>query len=68
MGRKKRKKGKSIHPKKLAFNRRNWIVLLIGIITIVLGFGLLSKGSMILAPILLVLGYCVVVPMAILMK
>lgn len=68
MTRKKRKKSKKAPPRKLAFTRRNWLMFGAGLITIILGFYALSKGSITLAPILLVLGYCVVVPLAILLK
>jgi hypothetical protein len=68
MAKKKRKKGKKIAPRRLAFTRRNWLIFCAGIITISVGFYVLSKGSTTLAPILLVFGYCVVVPLAILLK
>ena len=67
MAKKRRQKTKAA-AKKLAFGRRNWLVLLAGVLTIVLGFFALSTGSITLAPILLVLGYCVIVPLAILIK
>ncbi|KPJ60423.1 MAG: hypothetical protein AMJ46_06625 [Latescibacteria bacterium DG_63] len=68
MAKKRRKKEKTVAAKKLAFTRKNWSVLLLGVLVIVVGFFALSKGSITLAPILLVLGYCVIVPLAILMK
>ncbi len=68
MAKKKRKRERKSPPKKLAFTRRNWVTLLGGVITIILGFFALSKGSITLAPILLVLGYCVIIPLAILTK
>ncbi len=68
MAKKKRTKGRAVPSKKLSFSRKNWFVFLGGIITILLGFLALSKGSITLAPILLVLGYCVVIPLAILTK
>jgi len=37
-----------------------------GIVLIALGFRWLARGSLTLAPVLLVAGYCVVVPLAIL--
>jgi hypothetical protein len=46
----------------LRFSRRNYIALGAALAAIVLGFFLLSLGSVTLAPILLVLGYCVLVP------
>lgn len=46
----------------LQFGGRNYVVLGAALISIVLGFFLLSRGSITAAPILLVLGYCVLVP------
>jgi len=44
--------------------------LLLGIALLVLGFGYveLSRGSTTLAPVLLVLGYCVLVPASLLLR
>jgi uncharacterized membrane protein HdeD (DUF308 family) len=68
MTKKKRQKAKPATAKRLVFGKRNWLALLAGVSTIVLGFLALSTGSITLAPILLVLGYCVIVPLAILIK
>lgn len=46
----------------LSFGTRNYVVFAAALISIVLGFVLLSRGSITAAPILLVLGYCVLVP------
>jgi len=53
---------------RLQFSLKNYAVLGTGLLVIALGFLTLSKGSMTLAPILLVLGYCVIIPVAILLK
>jgi len=50
---------------KLVFQRSNVLLLVAGIIVILLGYILLGRGSMSAAPILLVLGYCVIVPLSI---
>ena len=50
----------------LSFSRINAILLGSAAAAIALGYLLLARGSMTLAPILLVLGYCVLVPLAIL--
>lgn len=42
---------------------RKWI-LIAGLVAIVLGYIFLARGSMSLAPVLLVLGYCILVPVA----
>jgi len=48
------------------FSKRNWQWLGAGAVVIIAGFIALSQGSITLAPILLVLGYCVFIPMGIL--
>ena len=40
------------------------IFLAVGLVSIVAGYVFLGYGSISLAPVLLVLGYCVLVPMA----
>jgi uncharacterized membrane protein HdeD (DUF308 family) len=50
------------------FGKRNWIVLGAGLASIILGFIALASGSITLAPILLVLGYCVLIPVGIMIK
>ncbi len=49
----------------LRFSLQNWILLAIGLAAIVAGHALLSRGSTVAAPLLLVLGYVVVIPVAI---
>lgn len=48
----------------LDFGRKNWILLGAGLAAIVLGFVLLKTGEITLAPILLVAGYLVLIPWA----
>ena len=45
--------------------QRNILLLMVGILIIVIGYFLLGRGSITAAPLLLVLGYCVVVPLSI---
>lgn len=52
----------------LALDPVNYIGLAVAMAMILAGFFTLSKGSMTAAPILLVLGYCVVLPIAIMIK
>lgn len=52
----------------LSFSRENAIWLGAAAATIVAGYALLSGGSMTLAPILLVIGYCVLLPIGIIKK
>ena len=49
---------------RLDLGRRNWILFGVGIASILLGFVLLSTGDITLAPILLVAGYIVFIPWA----
>ena len=59
---------------KFPFTKKNWTWFGIGLVTIVLGYVLLSIPpadgflSLTLAPILLVVGYCVLIPTAILIR
>jgi hypothetical protein len=61
-------------PAALPFSKKNYQILGIGLLTIVLGYIALSQqpwdGTMplVVAPILLVLGYCVVIPFGILYR
>lgn len=50
------------------FSRKNYILFAIGLLVIVLGYVTLGYGSITLAPILLVLGYCVIIPVAIIIN
>ncbi len=58
----------------LPFTRKNWSLALAGLAVIVLGYVFLrippAEGflSLTLAPIFLVVGYCVLIPMAILVR
>ncbi len=49
------------------FGQKNLILLLVALVVIVVGHVVLGMGSITLAPILLVLGYCVLVPLAIIL-
>ncbi len=47
------------------FSMQNWILLLAGLASIITGYVLLSNGSTVAAPLLLVLGYVVLIPLGI---
>lgn len=49
------------------FTRNNFIILGIGIVLIIIGFIFLAAGDITISPILLVLGYCVAIPLGILL-
>ncbi len=51
----------------LRFSLLNWSLLLAGAIAIVLGYVTLSAGSTVAAPLLLVLGYVILVPLGIIL-
>ena len=65
-----RKKAKSTIP----FSKENYIIFSIGILVIFLGYIFLAQGpadsfwSLTLAPILLVLSYCIIIPISILYR
>jgi hypothetical protein len=48
--------------------KKNYAILGAGIVTIAAGFISLASGSITLAPVLLVLGYCVMIPVGLLVK
>lgn len=52
----------------VALKRKNYILLGAGVATIVAGFITLASGSITIAPLLLVVGYCVLIPLALLLK
>jgi hypothetical protein len=47
------------------FSMVNWVLLLAGLVAIVAGYVALSGGSTVAAPLLLVLGYVVLLPLGI---
>jgi hypothetical protein len=51
----------------LKFSAINAILLVLGMVCIVAGYALLARGSTVAAPLLLVLGYAVMVPLAIIL-
>jgi hypothetical protein len=51
-----------------AFTRANYFTLLAGLVVIAIGYVALRLGSITLAPLLLVLGYCVIIPVGILLR
>lgn len=54
------------HETELGFDRRNYVLFAVALATIVIGWIALGKGSITFAPIVLVIGYCVLVPAALL--
>lgn len=64
----KKKEEVSEEAVKWPFGPRNYIVFGAALVSIILGYIALGKGSITLAPILLVFGYCVLVPIALIIK
>jgi uncharacterized membrane protein len=52
----------------IQFTKKNSVLFGIGLLVVILGFILLATGSIVLAPILLVIGYVVFFPLGILVK
>ncbi|MGQ9678317.1 MAG: hypothetical protein ACUVUD_03450 [bacterium] len=52
----------------LKLKKKNYLLLVAGLATIGAGFVALAQGSTTLAPFLLVVGYCVLVPLALLLR
>ncbi len=50
-------------PARLQFRRRNVVLLSAAVLALAVGYYLLAQGSTGLAPMLLVLGYCVLFPL-----
>ncbi len=50
------------------FTITNYILFTVGLLDIVLGWFLLRGGRITIAPIMLILGYCVIIPMAIILR
>lgn len=50
-------------PARLQFRRRNVVLLSAAVVALAVGYYLLAQGSTGLAPMLLVLGYCVLFPL-----
>jgi hypothetical protein len=52
-------------PASLQFSLINIVLLVLGLLAVTIGFVLLARGSTVAAPLLLVLGYVVLIPLAI---
>ena len=69
-----RGKRKIVKGKALPFTKKNYLLFFIGLVVIFIGYIALSRPpainpwSLTVAPILLVLGYCIIVPIAIMLK
>jgi hypothetical protein len=50
------------------FSRLNYILFAVGLLVITAGWFLLRGGHISIAPIMLILGYCGIIPLAIVLK
>lgn len=51
------------------FGRKNYLLFLIGVMTIVCGYVLMYlSADIVWAPVMLVIGYCVIIPISIMIK
>ena len=51
------------------FGRKNYLLFLIGVMTIVSGYALMYlTADIVWAPVMLVIGYCVIIPISIMIK
>ena len=51
------------------FGRKNYLLFLIGVMTIVFGYVLMYlTADIVWAPVILVIGYCVIIPISIMIK
>jgi len=65
----KAKKSAEVHEEdKWPFGSKNYILFAVAMVVIIIGFVTLGQGSMTLAPVLLILGYCVLVPAALIVR
>ena len=63
------KKSAEVHQEdKWPFGMKNYILFAVAMVVIIIGFVTLGQGSMTLAPVLLILGYCVLVPAALIVR
>ncbi len=64
----KKSNGNSHDELKWPYGKKNYMFFALAMIVIVIGFITLSQGSITLAPVLLVIGYCVLLPIALILK
>ena len=64
----KKKQDSNSEEFKWPFGKRNYMLFGAAMLSITLGYIALGQGSITMAPILLVLGYCVLVPVSLIIK
>ena len=53
---------------KWPFGMKNYLLFAVAMVVIIIGFITLGQGSMTLAPVLLILGYCVLIPVSLIVR
>jgi hypothetical protein len=72
--RKSDQKRRAAKDEKLPLDKQNFLIIGLGLVVILIGYLALANGPiegflpLVLAPILLVLGYCVIIPLGIMYK
>jgi len=64
----KKKKIRQERTTTLVLGRKNWATFGAGILSILAGYIFLSRGSITAAPILLVLGYVILIPVSLILR
>ncbi len=59
---------KAVEESEWPYGTRNYIAFAVALLVIIIGFIFLGQGSITLAPFLLVVGYCVLLPIALIIK
>jgi ascorbate-specific PTS system EIIC-type component UlaA len=63
-----KKKEKKRKKREFKLKKKNIYLIVGGVISIFVGFILLSKGSLVMAPILMFVGYALLIPIGIILK
>ncbi|NOY88708.1 MAG: DUF3098 domain-containing protein [FCB group bacterium] len=64
----KKRAQKKPEEEKWPYGKKNYVLFAISLLVIIIGYITLAGGSITLAPILLVVGYCVLIPIALMIK
>ncbi|UCF78936.1 MAG: hypothetical protein JSW03_01315 [Candidatus Eiseniibacteriota bacterium] len=62
------RKGREVEAHRIGFSARSYWLFAAGFASIIVGYVMLSRGSITLAPVLLVAGYCALIPLAIFVR